>query len=88
MLQIKLSRRTVNGVAGMYAVIVWCDITDGEYTTDAELRNIFIDPVGSARLAEVKFISLQSRFCSDLLVAMLKPELNIREFVMNWSPWS
>lgn len=63
-------------------------ITDGEYTTDAELRDIFIDPVGSARLAEVKFISLQARFCRDLLAAMLKPELNIREFVMNWSPWS
>lgn len=84
MLQIKLSHRTVNDVHGMYAVIVWCD----KYTTDVELREIFIDPVGSARLAEVKFISLQTRFCRDLLAAMLQPEMNIREFAMNWNPWS
>lgn len=88
MLQIKLSHRTVNDVHGMYAVIVWCDVTDGEYTTDVELRDIFVDPVGSARLAVVKFISLQTRFCRDLLAAMLQPEMNIREFAMNWIPWS
>jgi hypothetical protein len=87
MLQIKLSYRTVNVVHGMYAVIVWCDITDGEYTTDVELREIFID-LHCGRLAEVKFISLQARFCRDLLAAMLQPEMNIREFAMNWNPWS
>lgn len=87
MLQIKLSYRPVNLVHGMYAVIVWCDIMNGEYTTDVELREIFIDLHGG-RLAEVKFISLQARFCRDLLAAMLQPEMNIREFAMNWNPWS
>ena len=87
MLQINLSRRTVNDVAGMYAVIVWCDVADGEYVTDVELREIFID-LHVDRLAEVKFVSIQSRFYRDLLAAMLQPEMNIQEFAKNWSPWA